>query len=348
MLQQWTGCVSAMGLLAVLSGCGAPIITTDDVVMSPGQAAKFAISIDRQYGKGKIAGAEVDFLVNGRKVAQATTDRRGMAVVRAQVPERADRYAVVARHKDQTVRGHGRIFQWDSDRTAVAIDIDETISATHYGSLFLTELDTRSPAIDYSPAAVRSMHAHYGIVYLSSRPRWLHEKTRVWLEAHGFPPGPILHASRFEACLKQEKYKRELLAEFKQEFPNLLIGIGDKGVDERAYGANRMLTVIYANGSRGFQEHCIVLPDWRRIEEFFIQHRATLCEAGRLKAVIYANNMRLRPFFEKPADSAATALVAADAPSQSPPTGKTRRNAAAGSERDDAKAERGDWTYGYQ
>lgn len=316
--------VLCAGFFVGLSGCGAPIITADDVVLAPGQAGKFVISIDRRYGKAKVRGAEVEFLVNGQRIGRAVTDARGMAILRSRVPASASAYTVRAKANGEAAQGRGRVFQWEPSRTAVAIDIDETISATDYGSLFLTELDTDSPPLDYSPVAVRAMSSHYGIVYLSARPRWLHEKTRVWLASHGFPEGPILHASRFEACLKQEQYKREMLAEFRREFPNLLIGIGDRGIDERAYGANNMLTVILDNTSRSFADHCVVLSDWRQIEEFFLRHRGQLCDATRLRGIIRANHMNLRHLFEDRHRRDADVSVAAASPgpasaSQSPP-----------------------------
>jgi len=337
-------------ILLAISGCGMPIITADDVVMAPGQSARFVMSIDRRFGKTGVAGADVEFIVNGKRIGVAKTDADGMASIRGEVPEPASSYVVRATIGQENLRAQGRIFQWDPSRTAVAIDVDETISATDYGSLFLTDLDYESPHIEYSPTAVQAMAAHYGIVYLSARPRWLHEKTRVWLEVHGLPPGPILHASRFEACWKQEEYKRAMLADFKREFPNLLVGVGDKDVDERAYGDNHMLTVILQQGpATTYREHCVVLPGWRKIESFFTANRESLADANRLRAIIHANNMDLRTFFNghELQDTDPATLVAADSAAVASPPAKTDQ--AAPSRPEPRRPPRGGWTnYGYQ
>lgn len=294
----WLFCTTS--LLASLAGCGRAVMTTDDVVVAPGQPAKFVVSLDRQYMKASIAGAEVSFYVNNRLIGRAATDGNGVAEIRARVGTMADSYIARGVVDRESVAGRGRIFHWDGSRTAVAIDVDETISMTDYGQLFLTDLDTVSPPLEYSPAAVRSMQHDFEIVYLSARPRWLHEKTKVWLDRHGFPPGPILHASRFEACFHQERYKREMLTEFRREFPNLLIGVGDKSVDDRAYGDNRMLTVILDDSENGYRSHCVVLPEWRSVRRFFERYRDSLADARRLSAVIHANGMNLRSLFQNP------------------------------------------------
>ena len=293
------GCDTAV--LAALSGCGKPFLTTEDVIVTPGQPARFVVFLDREYMKASIEGAKVSFTVDHKPVGEAVTDRDGVASIEAVLDGGSNRYEAPAVIGNDQVRKIGRIFHWDASRTAVAIDVDETISWTDYGQLFLTALDTVSPALAHSPEAVRAMQTAYQIVYLSARPRWLHEKTRVWLKEHGFPPGPILHASKFEACMHQERYKRDMLAEFQRSYPNLLIGVGDKEVDDRAYGANRMLTIILGKPEEQYRAHCVVFEDWRGIERFFADHRDTLCDAGRLAATIQAHNMNLRPLFEQPA-----------------------------------------------
>jgi hypothetical protein len=350
MLQRITGFVVVASFVAV-AGCGAPVITADDVVVAPGQAGRFVVSLDRQFGKASVGGAEVEILVDGKRVGTATTDSNGVATIHAPVDGSSSTYAVRAKAGNEVAQGRGRIFNWNSSRTAVAIDVDDTISATDYGSLFMTDLDTTSPHVDHSPAAVQAMAPHYGIVYLSARPRWLHEKTKVWLDEHGFPPGPILHASRFEACWQQERYKRDMVNEFQQKFPNLLVGVGDKDVDDRAYGDNQMLGVILEKSPNGYRDHCVVLPDWQQIQEFFVENQNTLTDANRLQQMIHANNGQLRSHFEQngyysaaqPAESAANSPRAGTASSES-----RRAKSSATGRTKNRPAERGDWIYGYR
>lgn len=354
MFQRFTAFVF-LASCAAIAGCGSPVITADDVVVAPGQAGQFVVSLDRQFGKASVVGAEVEVLVNGKPVGTATTDSNGVAVVAAPVDGSASSYVVRARAGNEMAQGQGRIFNWNGGRTAVAIDVDDTISATDYGSLFLTDIDSTSPPLDHSPSAVRAMASHYDIVYLSARPRWLHEKTKVWLEQHGFPPGPILHASRFEACFHQERYKREMLNDFQRKFPNLLVGVGDKGVDDRAYGDNRMLGVILEKSPDKYRDHCVVLPDWRQIEDFFVSNRDALTDATRLQQMIHSNHGQLRSHFEqngyyaaaRPVESAGTGsppVVTSPSPSQrtgpAKPSGTVRSQG--------RPTERGDWIYGYK
>jgi len=311
----------------VLCGCGAALITAEDVVVTPGRPGDFVVYLDRHFGKASVGGAEVELRVDGKKIGRTITDSDGMAHVRAALEGTPSSYSVRVRLGQEVTSARGRIFHWDLSRTAVAIDVDETISATDYGSLFLTDLDTTSPHLKYSPAAVQAMAPYYDIVYLSARPRWLHEKTKLWLDAHRFPPGPILHASRFEACFQQERYKRRMLAEFQRDFPNLLVGVGDKGVDDRAYGANGMLAVILEESPNGYRDHCVVLPDWLKVRDFFLANRDSLADATHLQRVIHSNNMELRWLFaQRPLymEQPKAAVAAGTPPRPSPPAPSQR------------------------
>jgi hypothetical protein len=231
-------------------------------------------------------------------VAQVGTQSDGMGTVTAVVPAGATHYEVRAQVGGQTVSRTGRIFQWRLDRTIVAVDLDETISHTQYSDLFITDLDLSSRPFEYAPAALQGIAGNgFQLLYVSARPRWLHTKTRKWLDGHRFPPGPILHADRFEACLKQTQYKQDMLAAFRDRFPNTLIGIGDKDADDQAYGANNMLALILGRSRSSYGGHSVVVEDWRAIERFFKSFGGRLRNPVLLARVIEKNGDGLRDLF---------------------------------------------------
>ena len=235
--------------------------------------------------------------MNGRPVGRATTDSRGVAGVDTALEGSPSTFLATATIDGQEIRGHGRIFHWDPNRTIVAVDVDDTISHTDYSGLFITRFDTTSPAFAHSPRVVQEMARRYHIIYVSARPRWLMEKTRIWLDRAGFPPGPVLHAPGFGGCFRQGHYKDKSLAAFQREFPSLLVGIGDKWQDDYAYGNRRMLGVILGGPNSKYRPHVVVAHDWRGIGEFFERHGDTLADARQLSTLFQANNMNLRPLF---------------------------------------------------
>jgi hypothetical protein len=286
------------GVLAgILGGCGGLAVTTEDVVVTPGQPAQFVVFLDRQYLKTSVPNANVTVSAGGKTVGQTTTNADGVATITAPLEGAPTQYEARAALGDQRAGKVGRIFNWDPRRTAVAIDVDDTISHTDYLQLFLTDVDNVSPALAHSVQALHAMRNDFQIVYISARPRWLHEKTRLWLSHHDFPPGPILHASKFEACMHQAAYKRAILADFQRSYPNLLIGIGDKDADEIACGDNRMLTVILGGSRNAYKPHCVVLRNWQEVGKFFAEHRKRLVDAASLASTIQACGMNLRPLF---------------------------------------------------
>lgn len=182
--------------LGTIAGCGTPMIAAEDVVVTPGQTARFTVSIDREYLKPSVVGTDVSFFINRKLIGEATGDADGTAVVFANITNNASSYQARSTIDGHTVKGNGRIFHWDTHRTAVAVDVDDTISRTDYGDLFLGRFDITSVPLDYAPQALQVMARSYHIAYVSARPRWLHEKTKVWLERNGFPVSAHQHHRR--------------------------------------------------------------------------------------------------------------------------------------------------------
>jgi hypothetical protein len=140
----------------------------------------------------------------------------------------------------------------------------------------------------------------FEIVYLTARPQFLADKTRVWLAAHGFPDGPLLTAPSWRATLRQERYKRRALARLREQLPNLLIGVGDKMRDVRAYLANHMLAIhIDVQGEASSSDsRAITVRDWNDIRRLFEANRALLVTPQRLRQLLEGEQVAnaLAPF----------------------------------------------------
>ncbi|HOB75366.1 MAG TPA: hypothetical protein PKG54_12675 [Phycisphaerae bacterium] len=286
--------------LSALAGCGWHAITANDVITLDGQQATLTAYVRRAYGPSlhlDIPGARVQFRVDGKVVATAVTDKDGRAVAHAPISPDSQTVEAYTRLKKDHLRASAPIYRWSLDKTVIAVDLDETISATRYSDLFIAPLDG-SPPIQGAREALWALSKDYQILYFSARPEFLQDKTRQWLRDNGFPPAPYLGADRFAACLDQTGHKRRMLVDMKQRWPNLLIGIGDKRVDDKAYGAADMLTFIVNPRPIGsYSQRCVMVKDWPSLQAFFKAHRERLTRPAELAGIIRQNGDQLRPFF---------------------------------------------------
>lgn len=285
------------------SPCWAGIeLNPEDLIVEPGRPAFFVTALERKYTlllSDDVENATVDFYFGGNFVARSTTDRDGTAVASVVLPDvRPATYEMRAYYKGKTYTASGRVFYWNPRRTVLAVDVDETISHTHYSDLFIADIDKYSKPLDGAPAALQKLSRDYEILYVSARPRFLNQKTREWLAEHGFPRCAVANATKFEACLHQRRYKHNMLIKLRERFPNLLVGIGDKKVDDEAYGANKMLSIIIDKPVfTKYGEHCVVMKDWSQVARFFEDQQARLANARELAAIIESSRMNLRPVF---------------------------------------------------
>ena len=296
-----------LGVLLILSastGCASArklSFQSNDVIVAPGEKAPFSVWLGRGASlafKDDVPNARVEFFMDDHKLGEARTDELGRAVIHANVPPgKTNIYRAVATTPEgEREHTHGRIFRWSRQQTIIAVDMDGTVSNTNYSDLFFSLDDRVSKPLEGSAPALHRLAKKYQILYISARPRFLTEKTRRWLDHHDFPPGPVGHALSFEACLHQDTAKRDILAELRVHWPNILIGIGDKQADDKAFGANGMLTLIVNPSPGPYGRHCIVLKTWDRVDRFFETNSVGL-EPAKLASLIENHEMQLQDLF---------------------------------------------------
>lgn len=319
MTPTWIRMLFSLACAATTAGCapfGRIMLTADDAIARPDGNALLSATLFRSHGfpwYEHVGGIRVSFAIGGAPVGWSLTDDTGQAAIEARVPPGVRDYSVtVQTGPDAELTTSAGVYHWSTERTIIAVDIDETISATDYADLFFGP-DDDSRAIPGTQAALRRLAQDYHIMYFTARPRILQDKTRAWLRKRSFPPGPYVGADLFDACFHQEEYKRRMLAELKAEWPNLLIGIGDKKVDDNAYGANGMMVFIINPAPVGdYALHCRMMRNWDELVPFFEHHQRRLSHPRRLQAVLAEHHARLPAVFESPP-------APGHAPAQPPP-----------------------------
>jgi hypothetical protein len=159
-----------------------------------------------------------------RSVGRATTDSDGRATVSvdpALVPEPgAYDFRFVVRGDRTAARG--AVWVVEPGTALVLFDVDGTLTIGD-SEIFEQVLLGQDPEMYAAADTVVSTYAGAGYqpLYVTGRPYFLNPATRTWLEAHGFPPGPVRTADDVGSVLPTEggvqtdkrEYLRDLIAE---------------------------------------------------------------------------------------------------------------------------------------
>jgi len=238
----------------------------------------------------------VHFYAGDRKLGSERTDGDGQAALQVRLERGIGSYEARAYVGGQRLGAVGRVFAWDPCRVVIAVDVDQTIERTDYDDLILKRGEDPSPPVGRAADVLRALARDYHLVYFTGRPRCLLEKTRQWLDEHGFPPGPVVTSKGLRDVVRPGEFKRQRLRRLRHDWPNLLIGIGDKPSDADAYGANGMLSLVVAGRDHeDFGAHALVFPEWDTLGRFFAANRETLTDPDALREVLEGRRMLLQP-----------------------------------------------------
>ena len=286
-------------LLVSAAGCQAPVLTMDDAVVMRGAKTRLAACVEQQpilWLSKDVEDTPVRFYVDDQPVGEAKTNGDGVAAIERKLDPSLKRYEARVFAGFQELQGAGRVFVWDRERVILAVDIDHTIAQTEYKGLLAKNGEDDSDAVKNSVPALNTLARDFNIVYVTSRPRLLIDKTRAWLAEKGSPAGPVITSVRIRDLIRPEGFKAETLHALRKDWPTLLIGIGNRPSDADAYGENDMLALVLPTKAGGdFGPHTIVLRDWKKLSRFFEANRETLTSAAALKEVLEGDRLLARP-----------------------------------------------------
>lgn len=170
------------------------------------------------------------------------------------------------------------------ERPVLAVDIDETLSVTDYQNLMWGIGKDDGMPLPGSQAAMNRLAATFDIVYVTARSRSMKNKTERWLSQHGFPEGRIVTSPTVGDFLFQGNFKEKIIRKLRQEYPNMVAGIGDKAKDGKAYRKGGMVSVIVNPWpSHTYHADDVVLRDWAAVADFFQANHAVLSNPRLLR-----------------------------------------------------------------
>ncbi len=259
----------------------------DEAIRFENGTTRFVAFAQRQRGwlLGGVEDVQVRFSVDGQEVASAVTDERGFAKAIADVDGPGDRFAASADFDGRSFRDEDLLVEWRSDRVIVACDIDATISQTSLTALFFHEIDETSMPIEDSPEVLTKLAANFQLLYVTARPRFTLEKTRAWVEEHGYPIQPVVTSLAARDALGQTGYKTRTLNSLRKHYGNLLIGIGNTDIDAESYAIHDMLVLlVQPEAPLGHDGAVIRFQTWTQIHDFFAANESVLQDPARSRA----------------------------------------------------------------
>jgi hypothetical protein len=273
----------------LLAGCATPHFDVDEAIQFQDGKTRFVAFAQNKTGwvlRG-VSDVDVRFTVDGQEVATAVTDERGFAKAIVTLEEPAGRFEASANFGGEERRSEAEVVAWRNDRVIVACDIDATISETSLGALFFDEFDETSTPIEGSPEALTEIDRDFHVVYLTARPRFTLEKTRHWLDVHGYPRAPVITSLTVGDTLGQTDYKTRTLNSVRKHYTNLLIGIGNTDIDAASYGVHGMLVLLVQPDEDPVRvDNVFRFQNWQQIRDFFRDNRELLEDPKRVQAVV--------------------------------------------------------------
>ncbi|HOQ86024.1 MAG TPA: hypothetical protein PLQ89_09915 [Phycisphaerae bacterium] len=180
------------------------------------------------------------------------------------------------------------------ERPVLAVDVDETLSVTDYQHLMWGIGHDDGRPLPGAQATLSRLSATFDIVYVTARSRSMKGKTERWLARHGFPAGRLVTAPTLGDFIFQGDFKQRIIRKLRNEYPNLVVGIGDKAKDGKAYRESGMISVIVNPWSdHKYHPNDVVLRDWSAVSEFFQANHELLSNPRRLNQDLSRGRLRL-------------------------------------------------------
>ena len=226
-----------------------------DVLTYPNEPTELIARVHNAHNLEDVPGVTVTFSHDDTVVGSAVTDDLGMAKVTV-LPDAVGDYYFTAKITEAgpdapedllSVKPTLLVVSAREKETAfVIVDLDHTV----VGSSFFHVLAGQAEPMPDSQDVLRKIGERYSLIYLTHRPEEMGITTKQWLIDQDFPRAPLLMAELSQSIGSSGEFKTGRLAEIKEAFPGLAIGIGDKLSDAEAYLATDMTAYLIPHYDR--------------------------------------------------------------------------------------------------
>jgi len=248
--------------LAAASGCGAQgvllgtkgsyLFTAMDALALPGEEIDLRAQLRAgDFLQGR-SGYAVRFYRDGQLYKVAETDAEGVAAVAFTPPAAGDveftaALAPLGLEDEPPAPRQLLVACRPAEAPMVVVDMDKTVVATGFETVLVGDPEPMAR----SQEVLADLAGDHTIVYLTHRPDYFSVKSKGWLRKHGYPRGPLLLSTLGGFLKGSGAFKRARIAELKQRFTGIEIGIGDKVSDAQAYHDNGLRAFLIVQVPEG-------------------------------------------------------------------------------------------------
>ena len=210
---------------------------------------------------------KVVFSLGGKTIGTAITGERGIARL-AYKPEEGGTYRIhVAIHPDSPYQGEeGEVLLQvvPKDRDLLVSDVDHTIADISWLKFLVTANEDVPPLAD-APDVLQQLSARYQIIYLTARDDSFMKKTKEWMSLQELPRAPIIFWDFLGSPSRsRSRFKKEMIAKLKQDWPQVVVGIGDQRGDAEAYLENGLRAFILGD-EENLPDGATRVSSWKEI-----------------------------------------------------------------------------------
>jgi len=159
----------------------------------------------------------------------------------------------------------------DKDKPIAISDIDHTLSDASAIAV-VTKPNRSLKPLKNASAGITFFHKlGFQIVYLTARDDTFILKTKDWLNMYNFLPAPSFYWDYKGAGIPQDHgdFKSLVIKKLRQRFSNILIGIGDKPHDIRAYRDHDLRSYYIGKADEEIDPAAIKVNSWDAILDHF-------------------------------------------------------------------------------
>ena len=257
-------CLALVGSLACCGGCEAPgwftgilgfrgdyILVASDSLVRPGEEVRIEARLREAEASWRPKPTGVYIIREGALLAFGKTDGNGVFAATFRPPAagdyrfRVDCYAP-QRDGNWPLRVEVLVACREANTPLLVVDIDQTLADyRRKRDVVFGEPNAAAGSVE----AMGRLSRQCAVVYLTHRWDYLNRRTRCWLDARGYPPGPIFASQGTAIFEDNERYKARVLADLRSRFGSPGWGVGNLASDARAYASGGIRPILFLPGN---------------------------------------------------------------------------------------------------
>jgi len=252
----------------------AAVIQGYDYIVAPGEVFNLEVKVERakifplrvDLKKQRIHFYNGDFHLgsslsgrDGLSKLEAVFYRPGLHIIKAELSKKSKYYAV---------KTDNRVLVVDPKVPLLVSDIDHTL-ADISGRDFIRTPDYKIPTLEKASEVLNRLSKDFKVFYMTARDDSFIKRTKNWLDLKKFPAGPSFFwdFGFFNDIPRNHgEYKAAQIKKLAKKFKNILIGVGDKPHDVKAYRDNGLRAYYIGEEGAVLAKGTISLNSWKEIE----------------------------------------------------------------------------------